>query len=244
MNTYIFYLVYVGAVVAISILLLRRGTGRKCSVDPDVLEAAFLRGGPGAVVETIIFDLQERNLITLVAERTGKKLLAQIPLENLQKLSKLEVATVEVFEEFQGKSAALKSARQQMDRSLSEIKADMQEAGWLKKPAFWSWGLTVLSPGLIVAGSLRFINFYEGTLQVALALTVPLLAVLARRVVLHELASPTSQGKAALRRLRSEKTDDSPPLWRVALHGTRQLQGLPEYRLFCFMTRGIPYWKL
>ena len=131
-----------------------------------------------------------------------------------------------------------------MSDSVKEIEITMQTAGWWKRSARWKWGLAILSPGLIVFGSMRFIDAYEGGVQVALALTVPIFAVLLRRVVVYEMSGSTARGRRLVKRFRTEKSDEPNLLWQVALHGTQQLKELPEYRSFCFMTRGIPYGRL
>lgn len=242
MNAYLLYLLYVGAVVLFSILMLRRESARPNRTEvPKVLEVALLRGGLGAVVETVIFDLQLRNLIETKVDRSSKRVVATISNENLLELSKLEADALEAFEAVQGQSRSLKKARRQIGISVKELEHPVQAAGWWKRPTRWKWGLTILSPGLIVFGSLRFIDSYEGGLQVALALTVPVFAVLMRRVILHEMTGPTARGRKTLQWLREEKQAETNPLWQVALHGTQQLKEMPEYRLFVFMTKGIPY---
>ncbi len=245
MNTYFFYLVYVGAVAVFSILLLRREYHRPNRPEPPkVLEVALLRGGLGAVVETVMFDLQARKLIELKVDSRSKRIVASMSRENVLALSKQEEAVLEAFDNLQGNAAAVKKARQQMTASVRGIMTDIQIAGWWRRPARWQWGLTILSPALIVIGSLRFIDSYEGGLQVALALTVPVFAVLVRRLVVREMTGPTARGQVVLKRLRVEKSGESNPLRQVALHGTQQLNELPEHRLFCFMMQGIPYGKL
>jgi uncharacterized protein (TIGR04222 family) len=156
----------------------------------------------------------------------------------------LEHDSLKAFEDIQGPGGAIKKARRQMSASVKEIETVMQTAGWWKSPARWKWGLTILSPGLIVFGSLRFIDAYEGGLQVALALTVPIFAVIIRRLILYEMTGPTARGCKILKRRREAKQNKQDLLWQVALHGTQQLEELPEYRLFCFMTRAIPYGRL
>ncbi len=245
MNAYLFYLIYVAAVAVFSILLLRRESDRPNRLEPPhVLEAALLRGGLGAVVETVIFDLHLRNLIELKVDSRSKQIVVLVSSEKKPALSQLEHDAIKAFEDIQGQGGTIKRARRQMSDSVKEIETAMQTDGWWKRPARWKWGLTILSPGLIVFGSLRFIDAYEGGVQVALALTVPIFAVLLRRVIVHEMTGPTARGSRLLQRFRAEKSDDPNLLWQVALHGTQKLKELPEYRLFCFMTRAIPYGRL
>ena len=53
MNAYLWYLLYVAAVIAAAVLLVRR-TGRRLEAcQPDVLEVAWLRGQAGGVLEVI-----------------------------------------------------------------------------------------------------------------------------------------------------------------------------------------------
>jgi uncharacterized protein (TIGR04222 family) len=245
MNAYLFYLIYVAAVAAFSILLLRReGDPPNRAELPHVLEVALLRGGLGAVVETVVFDLHLRKLIELKVDSRNKQVVAALNPENIHSLSTLEHDSLKAFEDIQGPGGAIKKARRQMSASVKEIETVMQTAGWWKSPARWKWGLTILSPGLIVFGSLRFIDAYEGGLQVALALTVPIFAVIIRRLILYEMTGPTARGCKILKRRREAKQNKQDLLWQVALHGTQQLEELPEYRLFCFMTRAIPYGRL
>lgn len=245
MNAYLFYLIYVAAVVVFSILLLRREGDRPNRAEPPhVLEVALLRGGFGAVIETVIFDLQLRKLIELKVDSRSKQVVAAVSKEKSHALSQLEHDAVKAFADIQGPGGAIKRARRQMSDSVKEIETAMQTAGWWKRSARWKWGLTILSPGLIVFGSLRFIDAYEGGLQLALALTVPIFAVLVRRLIISEMTGPTMRGQSLLKRLRAEKSAGPNLLWQVALRGTQQLEELPEYRLFCFMTRAIPYGRL
>jgi uncharacterized protein (TIGR04222 family) len=210
----------------------------------QVLEVALLRGGLGAVVETVVFDLQLRNLIELKVDSRSKQVVVAVNRENIHALSKLEHDAIKAFEDIQGQGGAIKRARRQMVDSVQEIETALQTAGCWKRPALWKWGLTILSPGLIVFGSLRFIDAYEGGVQVALALTVPIFAVLLRRVIVHEMTGSTARGRRLLKWFRAEKKNETNLLWQVALHGTQQIKELPEYRLFCFMTRAIPYGRL
>jgi len=245
MNAYLFYLIYVAAVAVFSILLLRRESDRPNRLElPQVLEAALLRGGLGAVVETVIFDLQLRNLIELKVDSRSKQVVVAVNRENIHALSQLEHDAIKAFEDIQGPGGAIKRARRQMADSVKEIEAALQTAGWWKRSTRWKWGLTILSPGLIVFGSLRFIDAYEGGLQVALALTVPVFALIIRRLIIFEMTGPTARGRKILKRRQEEKRDEQDWLWRVALHGTQQLKERPQHRSFCFMTRAIPYVRL
>lgn len=244
MDAYLLYLVYVGAVALFGVLLLRRQNKSSNRLEPpQALEIALLRGGLGAVVETVIFDLQLRNLIELTVDSRSKQVIASLNRENVHSLSPVEHDSLKAFEEIQGQGRAIKTARQRMSDSVAEIERAMQAAGWWKRAARWKWAMTILSPGLIVFGSLRFIHSYEGGLQLALALTVPVLAVLMRRLIIHEMSGPTGQGRKLLKRFE-EQPDNPEALWQVALYGTQRLKDVPQYRLYCFMTRGIPYGKL
>jgi uncharacterized protein (TIGR04222 family) len=245
MNSYLFYLVYVVAVAACSVLLLRRQNKSPNRLEPpQELEIALLRGGLGAVVETVIFDLQLRNIIELNVDSRSKQVVASLNRENVHALSPLEHDSLKAFEKIQAQEQAIKKTRQSMSDSIAEIETAMQTAGWWKRPARWKWVMTILSLGLIVFGSLRFIHSYEGGLQLALALTVPVLAVLMRRLIIHEMSGPTGRGRMLLKRFQEEKTDNPDALWQVALHGTQRLKDVPQYRLYCFMMRGIPFGKL
>jgi len=84
--------------------------------------------------------------------------------------------------------------------------------------------------------------YYEGTEMWLLVLTVPFFAVIGRRMVLREMSGPTKDGIELLARLRKQAgQEEADPLWRVALFGTQNLAQHPEHRLFCVMTRSIPY---
>ena len=245
MNAYFLYLIYVAAVAVINILLLRRESARSNRLEPpQVLEVALLRGGLGAVVETIVFDLQLRNLIELNVDSRSKQVVALVSQDDIQAISPLERDAIKAFADIQGPGGAIKRARRQMSDSVKEIETAMQTAGWWKRPALWKWGLTILSPGLIVFGSVRFIGAYEGGVQVALALTVPVFAVIIRRLIIREMTGPTARGRKMLKRSQEEQRDEQDWLWQVALHGTQQLKERPQHRSFCFMTRAIPYERL
>ena len=75
MSAYFWYLLYVGAVIAFGILLLRRVGRQMPSVDqPEVLDAAWLRNKSAGVLETIIFHLYDRGFVELTTETGTKKL--------------------------------------------------------------------------------------------------------------------------------------------------------------------------
>ncbi|MBP2667727.1 MAG: hypothetical protein H6Q76_2707 [Firmicutes bacterium] len=244
MYPYFMYLLYVGAVVGMCILLLRRDRRRRIDRNmPTVIEAALLRGGPGAVVETVIFKLNEQGIIELKANGSQKKLLAVISREQQAAISEIEEAAIVAFIGIQG-SAFSKNIRKQFLGDLREMEEDMRKAGWWKTPARLHWLITILAPGLIAVGSLRFLNYYEGGLQWMLALTVPIFAVWSRRVILREISGPTFKGKNLLKKLQAEYVGHQDPLWQVALFGTQSLKDRTNYRLFYFMTRGVPYEKL
>ena len=245
MKPYLLYLAYVVAVALFSMLLLRRQHQHPTRTEPPrELEAALLRGGLGAVAETIVFDLHLRNLVELKADKKDLKVVVTISNGKEHLLSQQEQAALKAFEAVQKKGDAIKKARQQMNVSFQALETEMKKAGWWKKPTRWKWSLTVFSPAMIVFGCFRFIGLYEGEMQVALALTVPVFAVLVRRVILHELTGPTENGRRALRCLREERDAVRPPLMQMALQGSQGLKDIPEYRSFFFMTRGVPYGRL
>lgn len=242
MYAYFLYLVYVGAVIGICVLLLRRDRRRQDARKmPTAEEAALLRGGPGALMETVIFKLHKQGIIELKTEGTSKKLLAVISREQQAALSLEEEAVIHSFAAIQGTLSSLQNIRSRLLNNLREMEDSMQKAGWWKTPARWHWILTVLAPSFVAAGSLRFIDYYDGTMKWILALTVPFFAVVSRRIVLREMSGPTGAGKALLKKLQEEKNKDLDPVWQVALYGTQALQDHANYRLFYFMTRSIPY---
>jgi uncharacterized protein (TIGR04222 family) len=242
MYPYAMYLLYVGAVIGFCVLLLRRSWRRRIDVSaPEALKVALLRGGAGAVTETLIFELHQKKIIELKADGTGRKLLAKISPAHRGRVSKLEEAAIQAFAAIQGNLSALGEARRALSDSMGEMEDSMQKAGWWKAPARWRRILTILAPGLIVAGSFRFLNYYEGWLQWALALTVPLLALIGLRIVRREMSGPTNSGKELLEHLRREADNKADPVMQVALHGTEYLAQQPDYRVFHIMTRGVPY---
>lgn len=245
MYPYVMYLLYVAAVIGFCVLLLRREYRQRfVSSTPEPVEAALLRGGLGAVVETVIFQMHEKKYLELKTDGSGRKLFPEISDSRRIRLSRLEEASVLGFVAIQGSGPELKDARRQLAGSLRETEENMKKAGWWRTPARWHRVLEIMVPGLIVAGSLRFLNYYGGWLQWALALTVPVLAVVGRRAVRREMSGPTRKGKELLKQLQAGHVVDPNPLWQVALNGSQTLAGHPDYRLFCFMTRGLPYWKL
>ena len=78
MNAYLWYLLYVAAVIAAGILLVRRTNRRVAVGQPDVLEVAWLRGQAGGVLEVLVFDLYCRELVELSAVPGDHKLLLRI----------------------------------------------------------------------------------------------------------------------------------------------------------------------
>jgi len=236
------YLLYVVAIIGCVVLLLRRSRERHTWIFlPQTLEIALLRGGMGAVVETVIFDLKERKIIELAPDGSSRRLLVQITPAHKNNLSPLEDASVSAFVAVQGNLRKLQGTRRQLAESLKSMEENMKNAGWWKTPARWHWILTLMVPCLIAGGSLRFMDDYEGIEKWVLVLTVPLLAVFGRRMVLRELSGPTKGGKELLAKLRMECAYEAAPLSQVALFGTQHLAGNPDQRLFCIMTRGIPY---
>lgn len=238
---YMMYLLYVAAVIGLGVLLIRRGslqlTDRKA---PTEVEAALLRGGMGAVVETLIFKLQEQGVVELQADPTGKKIRAKAVPKKRSGLSVVEQAALEAFTGMQGKESDVRNARRIMAESLLETKKDMQKAGWWNLPTRRNRILTLLAPVFIAVGCLRFIHYYDGMARWFLAFTVPLLAFYGRRVLQAEMSGPTNKGRRVLERMGQE-AGRMDPVWQVALQGSVVLAGRPEYQLFCFMTRSIPY---
>lgn len=237
------YLFYVGAIIGCAVLLLRRSRRRQQtdSLSPKYLEVALLRGGLGAVVETVIFELYERKIIELKPDGPSRKLLVQVLPAKGVGLSQIETAAVQAFMAIQGNVRMLRGPRRQLSESLRAIEENMRKAGWLKTPARWQWVMSVTVPCLIVAGSLRFMNYYEGTERWLLVLTVPLLAVLGRRIVLHEMSGPTKSGKELVDKLRKDANHTDELFLQVALFGAQHLADKSEQRMFCVMTRSIPY---
>lgn len=242
MYPYGMYLLYVGAVVGFCVLLLRRDRRTEnVSSMPAVLELALLRGGEAAVVETLIFDLYVRKIIELKADGADRKLRVVVVLEQRPHLSEMDKSVIEAFAAVHGKLSQVKKARQQLTVCLRGTEEKMQKAGWWKIPARWHTLLPVLAVCLIMGGALRFFDYYEGTLKWLLILTVPVWAIIGRHIVGRELSGPTNMGKVLIERLRNQVDNPQDPVWQVALRGTQYLADQPEYRVYYFMTRGIPY---
>ena len=128
MIPYFVYLLYVGAVIGFCILVLRREAGRK-GLDgfrPDAEAVALLRGGLGAVLETVIFRLYVQKKIDLTTNGPQKKLQVAISRETTAGLSALERATVATFAALQGKHAELLEARRDLLATLQETQYSMQ----------------------------------------------------------------------------------------------------------------------
>ena len=246
MIPYFVYLLYVGAVIGFCILVLRREAGRK-GLDgfrPDAEAVALLRGGLGAVLETVIFRLYVQKKIDLTTNGPQKKLQVAISRETTAGLSALERATVATFAALQGKHAELLEARRDLLATLQETQYSMQKAGWWKTPARWRWLITLLAPCLIAIGSLQFLGYYEGLEKWILAMTVPFLAVIGRRIVAGELEGPTRTGKKLLRELQRQCDSETDIVRRVALKGAKMLENHKEYHAFYFMTHSLPYANL
>ncbi|MHC1760388.1 MAG: TIGR04222 domain-containing membrane protein [Negativicutes bacterium] len=242
MYPYVMYLLYVGAVIGFCILLLRRDRRTESvSSIPAVLEIALLRGGLAAVVETLIFDLYVRKMIELKVDGADRKLRAAVILEQRPHLSELDESVIEAFTAVHGKLSQVKKARQQLTGCLRGTEEKMQKAGWWKTPARWHRFLPVLVVCLIMGGALRFFDYYEGILKWLLILTVPIWAIIGRHIVGRELSGPTNMGKELFERLRNQADNSPDPVWQVVLQGTQYLAEQPEYRVFYFMTRGVPY---
>ena len=246
MIPYFVYLLYVGAVIGFCILVLRREAGRK-GLDgfrPDAEAVALLRGGLGAVLETVIFRLYVQKKIDLTTNGPQKKLQVAISRETTAGLSALERATVATFAALQGKHAERLEARRDLLATLQETQYSMQKAGWWKTPARWRWLITLLAPCLIAIGSLQFLGYYEGLEKWILAMTVPFLAVIGRRIVAGELEGPTRTGKKILGELQRQCDSETDIVRRVALNGAKMLENHKEYHAFYFMTHSLPYANL
>ena len=246
MIPYFVYLLYVGAVIAFCILVLRREGGRKglAGVRPDAVAVALLRGGLGAVLETVIFRLYVQKKLALTTNGPAKKLQVAVSRETTASLSALERTAVTTFAALQGKRAALLEARRDLAATLRETQYSMQKAGWWKTPARWRWLITLLAPCLIAIGSLQFLGYYEGLEKWILAMTVPFLAVIGRRIVAGELEGPTRTGKKILGELQRQCDSETDLVRMVALNGAKILENHKEYHAFYFMTHSLPYAKL
>ena len=246
MIPYFVYLIYVGAVIAFCILVLRREAGRKTpgGARPDAVAVALLRGGLGAVLETVVFRLYVQKKIDLTTNGPAKKLQVAISRETTAGLSELERTAVTTFAALQGNRAELVEARQDLAAALRETQYSMQKAGWWKTPARWRWLITLLAPCLIAIGSLQFLGYYDGREKWILAMTVPFLAVIGRRVVAGELEGPTRSGKKMLGELQRQSDSETDMVRRVALNGAKILENHKEYHAFYFMTHSLPYVNL
>ena len=246
MIPYFVYLLYVGAIIGFCILVLRREAGRTGleRFQPGAEAVALLRGGLGAVLETVIFRLYVQKKIDLTTNGPQKKLQIAISRETTAGLSALERATVATFAALQGKHAELLEARRDLLATLQETQYSMQKAGWWKTPARWRWLITLLAPCLIAIGSLQFLGYYEGLEKWILAMTVPFLAVIGRRIVAGELEGPTRTGKKILGELQRQCDSETDIVRRVALNGAKMLENHKEYHAFHFMTHSLPYANL
>ena len=244
MSAYLWYLLYVAAVIAAAILLVRRTGRRVATGQPNVLEVAWLRGQAGGVLEVLVFDLCYRELAELTAVPGNHKLLLRIKGQrHLEDLTALERTAVDVFALMQQKSSR-QEARSKWLKSTDELMAGLIKKGWWRKATAGKKILTALVPVLISLGCLRFINLYDGSLQVGLGVTVLVLAVLGRRLVANELEGPTEQGKLLLVELRRSMPPENNLTWLVALHGSRILEQNPQYRSYGFLTRAMPFQQL
>ena len=246
MIPYFLYLFYVGAVIVFCILVLRRETrpSGPVNVQPDSVVVALLRGGLGAVLETVIFRLYVEKKIELATNGPEKMLQIVISRETTAGLSALERAAVAAFSALPGKRPELLEARRDFAATLRETQYSMQKAGWWKTPARWRWLITLLAPCLIAIGSLQFLGYYDGREKWILAMTVPFLAVIGRRIVAGELEGPTRTGKKLLRELQRQCDSETDIVRQVALSGAKILTDHQKYRAFYFMTHSLPYAKL
>ena len=244
MNAYLWYLLYVAAVIAAAILLVRRTARRVAAGQAGLLEVAWLRGQAGGVLEVVVFDLYCRELVELAAVPGDHKLLLQIKGQrHLQDLTALEQTAVDVFGLIQQKNS-WHEARRKWLAAIGELRGGVIKKGWWRKATAAKKTLTALVPVLIALGCLRFINLYEGSLQVGLGVTVLVLAVLGRRMVANELEGPTEQGRLLLAELRRSMPPENEVVWQVALHGGQILERNPKYRSFGFLTRTMPFQQL
>jgi hypothetical protein len=188
-----------------------------------------------------MFDLYNRKIIELKPDRTTRKLQAHILQEPGNALSPLEAVSVQAFVAVQGNVRALQETRRHLTANLRDIEENMQKAGWWKTPARWHWMMSVMVPCLILLGSLRFMEYYGGLEKWLLMLTVPVFALFGRRIIVHEMFGSTKLGKNLLATLRRDGISQEEQLVQVALYGTQHLADRPAYRLFCVMTRNIPY---
>ena len=246
MIPYFLYLFYVGAVIVFCILVLRRETrpSGPVNVQPDPVAVALLRGGLGAVLETVIFRLYVEKKIELATNGPEKMLQIVISRETTAGLSALERAAVAAFAALPGKRPELLEARRDFAAALRETQYSMQKAGWWKTPARWRWFISMLAPVLIAVGCLQFLGYYEGREKWILAMTVPFLAVIGRRIVATEVEGPTRAGRKLLQKLRGQVADDQDSVRLVALQGLSCLENHREYRAYYFMAHALPYANL
>ena len=122
MIPYFLYLFYVGAVIVFCILVLRRETrpSGPVNVQPDPVVVALLRGGLGAVLETVIFRLYVEKKIELATNGPEKMLQIVISRETTAGLSALERAAVAAFAALPGKRPELLEARRDFAATLRE----------------------------------------------------------------------------------------------------------------------------
>ncbi len=244
MNAYLWYLLYVAAVIAAAILMVRRTGRRVAAVPPDLLEVAWLRDQAGGVLEVVVFGLYCRELVELAAVPGEHKLLLRIKGQrHSQDLTALEQTAVDVFALIQHKTSR-NEARQKWFAATGELRGDVIKKGWWRKATASKKILTALVPVLISVGCLRFINLYEGSLQVGLGVTVLVLAVLGRRLVANELEGPTEQGRLLLAELRRSASQENEMAWQVALHGSQVLERNTKFRSFGVLTRAVPFQQL
>ena len=244
MNAYLWYLLYVAAVIAAAILMVRRTGRRVAAGQPDVLEVAWLRGQAGGVMEVVVFDLCQRELAELTVIPGSHKLLLRIKEQrHLQNLTELEQTAVEVFGLIQQKTDRTE-ARRKWVTATRDLMAGVIKKGWWRKATAGKKILTALVPLLIALGSLKFLNHYQGSLQVGMGVTVLVLAVLGRRLVAGELEGPTEQGRLLLTELRQAIPAENRLSWLVALHGGQIIEQNPQYRSYGFLTRSMPFRQL
>ena len=246
MIPYFIYLLYVAAVIGFCILVLRREVrpAEPAELPPDPVAIALVRGGLGAVLETVIFRLYVEKKLDLATHSPPAKLEPVFSRQTTAGLSAIERAAVETLAALQGKSPELSKARHDLATALRETKISMQKAGWWKTPARWRWLITLLAPCLIAIGSLQILGYYEGREKWVLAMTVPFWAVIGRRIVATEVEGPTRAGRKLLKELSRRYVDESDDVRRVAVHGVSCLANHQEYRAFYFMTHALPYANL
>lgn len=241
--SYLWYLAYVGAVLVFCRLLMERGRRRiATSKDPELIEAAILRGGAAAVVETILFQLHQQEKVQIKADPHRKTIDVLWGAGWAAKADPLEQAVVHAIGLVRGKRPEQLQAIKIMRDALRQTELAMQSAGWWRHPAAWHWGLAILAPALIVVGGIRLINEFAGFASLFfVVLTVPILAVFGRRYVMMSLRGPTSSGKKVVHRMIATDQAGSGEEWKVALQGTQALADHPTHRAYCFLLRGFPF---